>query len=137
MIQFFSHLYYTHYKDSKPIRVVDDHFKSTHSVFWRTVKGAFLVTDNRVFNGPLSCLLPSFARTAHSAHLQRYACFACLHSHFAHSLVGQLNLYMFTLYLRFTGTNAFFIFTGNTPYNIFNTSCRPPWTLILNWSYLR
>ena len=37
MIQFFLDLYYTHHKDSKPIRVVDDHFKSTHSVFWRTV----------------------------------------------------------------------------------------------------
>ena len=40
MIWFFSDLYYTHHKDSKPIRVVDDHFKSTHSVFWRTVATA-------------------------------------------------------------------------------------------------
>ena len=39
----------------------------------------FLVTDNRVFNGPLGRSLRSFARTAHSAH--------SLHSaRFAHSL---------------------------------------------------
>ena len=73
-------------------------------------KGAVLVTDNRVFNGPLGRSLRSFARTAHSAHSLRsaplrYARFATLASlcslrslapftgsltHFAHSLVGQL-----------------------------------------------
>ena len=39
---------------------------------------AFLVTDNRVFNGPLGRSLPSFARTTHSAHSLRSTplCFA-------------------------------------------------------------
>ena len=36
-------------------------------------KGAFLVADNRVFNGPLGRSLRSFARTAHSAHSLRSA----------------------------------------------------------------
>ena len=44
--------------------------------------GAFLVRDNRVFNGPLGRSLRSFVRTAHSAHLLRNA----------HSLMGQLKL---------------------------------------------
>ena len=63
--------------------------------------GAFLVTDNRVLNGPLSRLLRLFARTAHSAHsLKKYSAslrslrsltsFMGLLNHFAHSVVGQL-----------------------------------------------
>ena len=36
-------------------------------------KGAFLVTDTRVFNGPLGGSLRLFARTAHSAHSLRSA----------------------------------------------------------------
>ena len=41
----------------------------------RITKGAFLVIDNRVSNGPLGRLQSSFTRTAHSAHWLRYARF--------------------------------------------------------------
>ena len=65
--------------------------------------GVFLVTDNRVFNGPLGRSLCSFARSAHSAHSLR-SLFALLrllcslapftgllaHSFLSHSLVGHL-----------------------------------------------
>ena len=63
-----------------------------------TSKGGFLVRDNRVLNGPLSRLLRSFTRTAHSTHSlrsapQRSAALrsALLNSlaHFAHFLTGQ------------------------------------------------
>ena len=35
---------------------------------WTKFQGALLVRDNHVWNGPLSCSLRLFARTAHSAH---------------------------------------------------------------------
>ena len=95
--------------------------------------GTFLVTDNRVLNGPLGRSLRSFARTAHSAHslrsaLLRYAHLATLTSlarsvhGLAHSLRSlprgtvEILKYVFTLLLRLTGTNAFFVFTRNTPF---------------------
>ena len=61
----------------------------------KLTKGAFLVRDNRVLNGPLGRLLRSFARTAHSAHSLSiaplcYALFTGSLTHFAHSLVGWL-----------------------------------------------
>ena len=74
-------------------------------------KGAFLVTGNCVFNGPLGRSLLSFARTTHSAHslcsaplrsaslrsLCSLAPFTGSLTHFAHSLVRQLkflNIYI-------------------------------------------
>ena len=47
-----------------------------------TTSGANLVTDNRVFNGPLGRSLCLFARNAHSAQSLR-------HAHFARSLYSQ------------------------------------------------
>ena len=41
-------------------------------------KGAFLVTDSRVFNGPLGRSLRLFTRTAHSAHSLHFATLASL-----------------------------------------------------------
>ena len=60
--------------------------------------GAFLVTDNRVYNEPLDRSLCSFARTAHSLRSTAllFAMLASLASsvhrlaHFPHSLVGRL-----------------------------------------------
>jgi len=78
-------------------------------------KGAFLVKDDRVSKGPLGRSLCSFARTAHSATLAR-----SVHG-LAHSLRSlprrtvEILEYVFTLLSRFTGSNAFFIFTRNTP----------------------
>ena len=88
--------------------------------------GAFLVRNNRVLNGPLGCSLRSFARTAHSAKslrsaLFRYAHFTCSIHGLAHSLcslprgTSEIFVYVLTLIARLTGTNAFFIFTRNTP----------------------
>ena len=90
----------------------------------RDRKGVFLVTDDLVLNGPLGRSLRLFARAAHSAHSLcsaplRYA--RSVHG-LAHSLrslpCGTVEIleYVFTLLSRFTGTNAFFIFTRNTPY---------------------
>lgn len=91
-------------------------------------EGAFLVTDDRVFNGPLGHSLRSFARTSHSAHSLRSALLhyasglTCSVHGLAHSLCSlprgtvEIFEYMFTLWSRFTGTNAFFIFTRNTPW---------------------
>ena len=71
--------------------------------FISTRRDVFLVTDNRVFNGPLGCSPCLVARTAHFTHSVRsvilcYACYACIDcfihglTHFAHSLVGLLSL---------------------------------------------
>ena len=47
----------------------------------------------------------------------QFAPFTGSFTHFAHSLVGQLKiLNVFTLLSRFTGTNAFFVSTRNTPW---------------------
>ena len=84
-------------------------------------KGAFLVRDNRVFNGPLRRLLRSFARTTHSIRSATLVLLARSIQGLAHSLhslpCGTFEIleYLFTLLSRFTGTNAFFIFTRNTP----------------------
>ena len=66
---------------------------------------AFLVTDNRVFNGPLSRSLCPFSRTAHSAHLLGIT--LLLYARFARSLgsrarslphgMVEIFKYMFTL----------------------------------------
>ena len=53
--------------------------------------GALLVTDKRVFTGPLGRSLRSFARSLRSAPL-RYTPFTGSLTRFAHSLVGQLKL---------------------------------------------
>ena len=55
------------------------------------IKGALLVRDNRVFNGPLGRSLLSFARTAHSLCIAPLisASFMGSLTHFAHSLVRQ------------------------------------------------
>ena len=65
----------------------------TDIAFYFHTKGAFLVRDNRVFNGPLGRSLCSFACTALSAHLLcsaplRYTCFA----HSLHSCARSLTL---------------------------------------------
>ena len=90
-------------------------------------KGAFLVRDNRVLNGPLNRSLRSFARTAHSAHSLPSLRFATLASlaHSVHGLAHSLRSlprgtveileYVFTLLSRSTGTNAFLVVTRNTP----------------------
>ena len=90
----------------------------------------FLVTDNRVFNGPLGRSLHS----AHSAHSLRCARFARSFAPFTGTLThfavrslsrGTVEIpeYVFTLKTRSTGTIAFFIFTRNTPY--ISNSCPP------------
>ena len=62
-------------------------------------KGGFLVTDNRVFNGPLGRSLRLFVRShrslrslvpQHSALLRSLAPFMGSLTHFAHSFMGQL-----------------------------------------------
>ena len=84
---------------------------------------AFLVRDNRVFNGPLGRSLRSFARTAHSAHSLRSTllCYARSVHRLANSLrslpCGTVKIleYVFILLSRFSGTNAFLALTRNTP----------------------
>ena len=80
------------------------------ALIWKCqLKGAFLVTDNRVLNKPLGRSLRSFAHTAHSAHSLHSA--PLRYARFARSEYE----YVFTLLSRFTGTNALFVFTRNTP----------------------
>ena len=92
-------------------------------------RGGFLVTDNRILNGPFSCSLRLFARTAHP--LTRYTVlrFAALASlarsihGFAHSLCSLLRgtfeihigSWPFKLWTRSTGGNTFLVVTRNTP----------------------
>ena len=62
-----------------------------------TCNRAFLVGDNRILNlnRPLGRSLRSFARTAHSASLRllrSLTLFTGLLTHFAHSLMGELNM---------------------------------------------
>ena len=94
--------------------------------------GAFLNADNGVFNGPLGRSLRSGAHTAHFSHLLHstnlyYARFAmlallaCSTHKLTYSLCSLLHVtielheYVFTLWTRSMGTNAFIIFTRNTP----------------------
>ena len=105
-----------------------------HVMNWICSKsqGAFLVTDNRVFNGPLGRLLCSFARTAHSADSLHSAplcslahslsCFARLLHLRARSLTLitpswdiEIHECVFTLWTRFRGRNAFLVVSRNTP----------------------
>ena len=91
--------------------------------FEGTIQGAFLVKDDRLLKGPLGRSLRSFTRTTYSAHSLcsaplRYA--RSVHG-LAHSLLSlpretvEIFKYVFTLLSRFTGSNAFFIITRNTP----------------------
>ena len=83
---------------------------------------AFLVSDNRIFNGPLGRLLRSFVRTAHSAHLlrsapQRSAALPSLYLliHFAHTLVRQLKfMNMCSRYDRVSREETRFLFSLET-----------------------
>ena len=86
--------------------------------------GAFIVTDNRVFNGPLGRSLRSFARTTHSAHSLRSTPLALLARSIhglAHSLRSlprgtvEIHEYVFMLKSRFTGTIKILVISRNTP----------------------
>ena len=120
--------------------------------------GTFLVRDNRVLNGPLGRSLRPLARYVRSlallTPLTRYAalrfntlCFATLASlarsvqGLAHSLCsvprGTVKIleYVFTLLSRFTGSNARFIFTRNTPeerslFALVRLALMPRWHLL-------
>ena len=108
------------------ISFVDSSFKAKPrlGIHLNWIERAFLVRDNRVFNGQLGSR--SFARTTHCAVL-RFAPLASLYSlthsvhGFAHSLRSlprgtvEILEYVLKLGSRFTGTNAFFSFTRNTP----------------------
>ena len=68
--------------------------------------GAFLVTDDHVFNGPLGCSLRSFARSAHSAR-SIHGLAQSLRS-LPHGMV-EIHEYVFTLKTRLTGIIAFVV----------------------------
>ena len=72
-----------------------------------SLKEAYLVSDNRIFNGPLCRSLCLFAHTAHSAHLLCFATLALLTRYvhrLAHSLRSlprgtfEIHKYLFTLH---------------------------------------
>ena len=106
--------------------------KTIFSIFWVILlhKGSVCTCDNRIFIGPLGRSLRSFACTAQSAHSLRsaplcYARFArllrsraCSLTHFAHFLpcgMVEIHEYVFILWSRFTGRNAFLVVCRNAP----------------------
>ena len=88
-----------------------------------TSKGMFLVTDNRVSNGPLGCSLRLFTRTAHSARLLRSA--TLRYAHFARSFHSRARSFTSltpswdsgnSLICAVNGKNAFVVIFRNTPW---------------------
>ena len=100
-------------------------------------KSVFLVTDNRVFNGPLALgrSLCSFARTAHSAHSLHSAPLARSVrgyplTDFAHSLVRWLKIIVFMLKTCFRGRITFVVISIKTP--SVGCHCGQPKNMVFN-----
>ena len=87
------------------------------SAYYLNTMGAFLVTDNRVFNGPLGRSLHLFTRTAHSAHLLRSlalqrSTLLCLLCYIRFATFALLHLLCYTRFTTLALLSSLGPFTG-------------------------